>query len=77
MAALVGSLLVGKQGGAIYAQFERHSFFVSGNDPAFNPASMGLGKEAMIPVGGQRLRCDAFNLIVVDELLFLYEAVEL
>lgn len=37
--------MVGKQGGTIYAQFERLSFFVSGNDPAFIPDSMGESKE--------------------------------
>lgn len=36
---------MGKQGGTICAQFERLSFFVSGNDPAFIPRSMGASKE--------------------------------
>lgn len=37
--------MVGKQGGTIYAQFERLSFFVSGNDPAFITVSMGASKD--------------------------------
>lgn len=37
--------MVRKQGGTIYAQFEQLSSFVSGNDTAFIPDSMGASKE--------------------------------